>query len=180
MIRRREILICTNGGFPYLLCHGLTFLCAGLLSFALPAVSAVWAYVAQPVVAMLLLKMLAPTLGVTPIAQSNELRHLLNALMTLPLLLLPLYLVVALQHPHLVPVISASVFAVHLIGFAWLWQHQLYAGVGSALAIVIAALFFLTDRGAFHFAGLTAGVVLLILAGLAYRHAAALSNRAAD
>ena len=180
MIRRREVIIGTGGGFGYLFCHGVGFLTAGLVSFAAPAPAAalVYALVAAP--ALLAALGLGRIIGTPPIAAGNELWGLLVALYCVPLVAMPAAIVLALAHPHFVPLLVATVFAAHLVPFGWLLSSRVYALGGVLLVALASVLYLAMGKGAFHFVGVIGGLALIVGAWLAWRYAAAFSMRVGD
>lgn len=180
MIRRREVIIGTGGGFTYFFCHGVGFLTAGLVSFAAPAQGAalLYAFVALP--ALVAALGLARVVGTPPIGAANELWGLLVALYFVPLVAMPAAGVLAVAHPHYAPLLVATVFGAHLVPFGWLLGSRVYGLAGVLLVVLAGVLYVFMGKGAFHFVGLIGGVAMIFGAWLGWRHATGFSMRAGD
>ena len=180
MIRRREVIIATGGGFSYFFCHGVGFLTAGLVSFAAPANVAALVYALMAAPALLAAIGLGRLIGTPRIGAANELWGLLVALCWVPVIVTPAGVVLALAHPHFVPLLVASVFGAHLLPTGWLLSSRAYTLAGVLLIVVAAVLYQVMGKGAFHFVGLTGGIAMILGLWLAWRYAAGFSMRVGD
>ena len=180
MIRRREVILGTLAGAPYLFWHGITLLTAGLLSFSVPLNLAVSAYAVQPALAVLGARTTGGIAGAAPISAGNDLRRVLRVVLLLPVLGLPLGAWLLVERPHTVPAVVVALIGAHLLPLAWLLHHVMYALGGLVLIAGVAALYLVMGKGAFHFAGLVFGVVLLLGSWPAYAYAERLRRRSGD
>ncbi len=180
MIARRELIISTAGGFPYLFAHGVLLLTAGLVSFAAPAATAALVYAAQAPLAWLGSAALGRMVGAPMLRQARDQRRALASIYAMPLIALPALLVVALQQPHQVPMVLAVVFAAHLLPLGWLLGSIYFVVGGVLVACVTALLYLLMGKGAFHFVGLVVGSGLIVASWFAYRFAERYTMRAGD
>ena len=165
-VERLEARTANGGGFSFLLVHGITWVVAGLLSFALPRDTAALVYLFQGMVAFPASLLVERALGYRTLSSSeNSLVSLFVLIAVAQGLALPASILVYNLEPRLVPVVFAATNGGHFLPYSWLHGTRAYIGLAVVAALgPFAAVVAAGTEVAFHASGFIAGAALLATA----------------
>ena len=167
-----EVSASSAGGAPFLIAYGATFIITGLLTYLLPAETAVLIVMFQGGLALPIAFWLERKMGWGRMAADNPLRALSVQLAVSQALALPALIVAFNLNPRSIPVILAGLGGMHFLPYAWLHRTNLYIALAVGGSFGAFGLQLLLGPMAFHIILLYMGVTYWLAAPVAYRHAA--------
>jgi hypothetical protein len=170
---REQAILASLAGFPFLIVFAGVWTAAGVLTYALPAELAPWAYVALGMPAMPLAMGLERRLGYVRPSGPDPLLPLTLQILFVQVVAFPAILLVWDTASAYVPVAFAAIVGAHFLPFEWVYRTRLYRFLGIAVAVGPFALALLLGERALHATGFFVGAALLAGALAARAHARA-------
>ncbi len=168
---RRQAILSSLAGFPFLLAFGLAWIAAGVASYFLPREIAPWVYPFLGLPATAVAIALERRMGYVPAPKPDPLLPLAMLINFIQIAAFPAYLIVWDQKPEYMPAAFAAVVGAHFLPFQWLYRTGLYLALGVLVALGPFALVIVSGDRALHYTGFLVGGVLLAGAILARSHA---------
>lgn len=132
---RRESVLSSAGGFPFLFVNGLGWLTAGVLAFYLPLKSAALCMMFVGMVTMPLSFGLQAAMKLPKASKDNPLTPLAIQLATSQLFFFPALIVIYVVRPEFVPLGFACAVGAHFTPYAWLQMTKVYVVLAAAVSI---------------------------------------------
>lgn len=157
------------GGYVFMLVHGLTWIVASILSYALALEAAALVYLFQGLVAFPASLVVERWLGYPLLGKENSLTPLFVQVASIQIVALPAVIYVFDLDPRLVPAAFAAVAGAHFLPYVWLMRTPIYGALAVFTALAPWALLATLGRdAAFNVVGFVLGAGLLV-AGVAVR-----------
>jgi hypothetical protein len=170
-LERDESRAANRGGFAFLAVHGLTWLIAAFLSYALDLETAALVYLFQGFVAFPASLVLERLLGLRTLSTSeNSLVSLFVLIAVAQGLALPASIVVFNLDARYLPVVFAATNGGHFLPYSWLHRTRAYVVLAVVAALgPFALLVTIGPDATFHLAGFLVGAALLATAAFMWR-----------
>lgn len=168
---RRQAILASLAGFPYLLVFSVVWIVAAVLSYVVPREIAPWIYVLLGMPATPIAIALERRVGYVRVAPPDPLLPLTLQILFVQMVAFPAILLVWNLAPALVPVAFAAVVGAHFLPFQWVYRTPLYGVLGVVVAVgpYLIAVFF--GEKALHYTGFFVGATLFVGALFARSHA---------
>lgn len=170
---RRQAILVSLAGFPFLLVYSAVWLAAGALSYVLPPGGAALAYLLLGLPAAPVAIALERRVGYVKAPDPDPLLPLTLQVFFVQVVAFPAVVLVFDMAPHYVPVAFAAVVGGHFLPFQWIYRTRLYGILGVVVAVgpyLLAAVF---GRRALHYTGFWVAAALFAGAWSARAHARA-------
>ncbi|MGQ0552832.1 MAG: DUF7010 family protein [Planctomycetota bacterium] len=159
---RRQAILSSLAGFPFLLVYSVVWLVAGVASYFVPADFAPWLYVLLGMPATPVAILLERRWAYVPAPQPDPLLPLTLQLLFVQMVAFPAILLVWDFAPTYVPVAFASIVGAHFLPFQWVYRTRIYGVLGVAVSLGAFALAVLAEDQALHYTGFLVSFLLLI------------------
>ncbi len=170
---RRQAILASLAGFPFLLVFGVVWIVAGTLSYLVPRDIAPWIYVLLGMPATPIAIALERRVGYVRAANPDPLLPLTLQILFVQMVAFPAILLVWSLKPPYLPVAFAAVVGAHFLPFQWVYRTRLYGVLGVTVAVGPYVLAVLFHEKAMHYTGFFVGASLLVGAVMARSHARA-------
>ena len=170
---RKQAILSSAGGFPFLLMFGFSWIAAGGLSYLVPRdiVPFIYWFSGAPAVPVALA--LERRVGYVPPLKPDPLLPLTLQIMFIQMVAFPAFLPFLSSDPGYFPVALAAVVGAHLLPFQWVYRTRIYGVLGVVIAIAPFLLAILLPDNVMHYTGFLVGAALLVGSFCARSHAAA-------
>lgn len=170
---RRQAILSSLAGFPFLLVYAFAWIAAGALSYLVPSAVAPWIYLLGGIPAAPIAIALERRVGYVRVTGPDPLLPLTLQILFVQIVAIPAVMIVWSLAPNYVPVAFAAVVGGHFLPFQWVYRTRLYGILGVTVAggsYLLAAAF---GQKSIHYTGFFVGATLLFGAFAARAHARA-------
>jgi hypothetical protein len=168
---RRDAIVASLAGFPFLAVFSVVWTASGVLSFVVPSSIAPWVYIVLGLPAMPLAIALERRMGYVRATSSEVLGPLTLQILFVQIVAFPAVMLVWSAAPAYVPVAFAGVVGAHFLPFQWIYQTRLYGILGVVVAVGPYLLAAVIGTRALHYTGFLVGASLAVGAYFARAHA---------
>jgi hypothetical protein len=176
---RRQAILSSLAGFPFLLVFAVTWTVAGGLTYVAPPGLAPWLYPLLGVPATGIAIILERRLGYVPAPDPDPLLPLALQANFVQVVAFPALLLVWDQEPAFLPAAFAAVVGAHFLPFQWIYDTRVYGALGVIVATGPFLLVLLFAERSLHYTGFFVGAALLVGALRVRAHARATWRSAA-
>lgn len=170
---RKQAILSSVDGFPFLLMMGFSWIAAGALSYLVPRDIVPFIYWFSGVPAVPIALALERRVGYVPHQKPDPLLPLTLQLMFIQVIAFPAFLPFLSMDPGYFPVALAAVVGAHLLPFQWVYRTRIYGVLGVVIAIAPFVLALLLPDNKIHYTGFLVGTALLVGSFFARSHARA-------
>jgi len=174
-VLRRQAILSSAAGFPFLLVYGLVWIAAGALSYVVSPAVAPWLYLLGGLPATPIALAVERRVRYVPAPKPDPLLPLTLQLLFVQIVAFPAVMIVWSLAPSYTPVAFASVVGAHFLPFQWLYRTPIYGVLGVVVALGAYAVGAVSRHKAIHHTGFFVGAALLVGAFLVRAHAKAVS-----
>ena len=170
---RRQAILASLAGFPFLLTFAFAWLAGAALSYVVPPAIAPWSYLFLGIPAMPIAMVLERRMGYVRAAKPDPLLPLTLQVLFVQIVAFPAILLVWDAAPPFLPVAFAAVVGAHFLPFQWIYGTRLYGYLGVVVAVGPFVLALFVGKAVMHYTGFLVGAALLVGAFAARSHARA-------
>jgi len=134
-LKRKELKIATRGGFVFPISYGLTMAVVAAFAFVLPTEQASLALLFQGMIALPMAFGIMKMTGTAP-PQDHPLNDLSAFLAGSQAMALPAYIFIYAMDPLYLPIVFASVGAMHFVPYVWLQSSKAWIFLSIGMAFI--------------------------------------------